>query len=152
MVRLLAFLPLLLLLVACPEPPNYLDGSIGDSFPLEFDEVRIRKYQETGEVQIEYMKDAEEGGGKDIVVQITVTTPEGGFPANEEIKFETVEGKVHRIAAGDDFPLIDNGRIQFSQGGNKIGEQTTGEFNILFENKRTLRGNFDAKLEEAKAG
>lgn len=140
------------MLTSCPEPPNYLDGSIGEVFDLAFDEVRIRKYLGYGDLQIEYLKNATDaGGGKDVVVQVTIKTPEAGFPLNTEIKFDQVEGKIHRVAPGDDFPAITEGRIDFSAGGNKVGEQTTGKFSAIFENKRTLRGNFDGKMEEATA-
>ena len=135
------------LLTSCPEPPNYLDGSIGEVFDLKFDEVRIRKYSATKELQIEYLKNGD--AGKDVVAQITITTPEGGFPKDTEIKLDQVNGKVHRVAPGDDFPAITEGNIDFSAGGNAVGEQTTGKFSLIFENKRTLRGNFDAKMAEA---
>jgi len=137
-------------LSACPDPPNLLDGSIGEVYDLTFDEVRIRKFQSTGELQIEYLRaPEEEGSSKDVVAQITVTTPEGGFPVDTDIKFDQVEGKVHRVAPGDDFPPVDEGTISFSAGANEIGDQTIGEFSVLFENKRTLRGAFDAELTEA---
>lgn len=147
---LLCALALTAALAGCPDPPNMLDGSIGEVFDLAFDEVRIRKFTATGEVQIEYMQEPEEeGSSKDVVAQITVTTPEGGFPLDTNIKFDQVAGRVHRVAPGDDFPPLEEGTISFSAGANEIGDQTTGEFSALFENKRTLRGNFDAPLEEA---
>jgi len=147
---LLALTALLgLALAGCPEPPNELDGSIGEVYDLSFDEVRIRKFLSTGELQIEYMRAPEEGSSKDIVAQVTVTTPEGGFPVDTDIKFAQVEGKVHRVAPGDDFPPIEQGTISFTAGANEIGDNTSGEFSVLFENKRTLRGRFDAELQEA---
>jgi hypothetical protein len=139
-------------LLACPEPPNQLEGSVDEVFDLGFDEVRIRTFESTGELQIEYLAKAEDGSAKDVVAQITVTRPGGGFPANTDIKFDQVNGKVHRVAAGDDFPVVTEGTITFFSGGNEVGEQTSGEFSVLFENKRTLRGRFDAKLTLATAG
>ncbi len=143
---------LLLALGGCPEEPNQLEGSIDEVFALHFDEVRIRHYASTNELQIEYLREAEDGSAKDVVAQITITTPEGGIPHDVDITFEQVNGAVHRIAEGDDFPAISEGQITFFAGGNEIDEQTTGEFALIFENKRTLRGNFDAKLEQASAG
>ncbi|MFH1810116.1 MAG: hypothetical protein ABIJ09_15320 [Pseudomonadota bacterium] len=142
----------LALLQGCPEPPNQLEGSVDENFDLGFDEVRIRTFESTGELQIEYLRKTEDGSAKDVVAQITVTRPSGGFPANTDIKFEQVNGKIHRVATGDDFPAVKEGTIVFFNGGNKVDEQTSGEFNVLFENKRTLRGRFDAKLTLATAG
>lgn len=150
--RCLLAASLLGLLVACPEPPNLLDGSIDEMFDLGFDEVRIRTFETTQELQIEYLRQAEDGSAMDVVAQITVTRPGGGFPADTDIKFAQVNGKVHRVAVGDDFPPVSEGTITFYQGGNAVDEQTSGEFSVLFENKRTLRGRFDAKLALASAG
>lgn len=140
----LLFLPVL---SACPEPPNSLEGSSDELFDLSFDEVRIRLYQSSvTSTQIEYMRKSEDGSAMDIVAQITLTQPEGGFPAETDILFSQVDGHIHRIAPGDDYPGLEEGHVLFHAGGNKVDEQTTGEFSAIFENRRTLRGNFDAKM------
>jgi hypothetical protein len=150
----LALLPLL----ACPEPPNQLEGSIDEMYDLSFESVQIRTYESTGELQIQYLRKTEDGSDQDVVAQITVTRPSGGFPKDTDIKFDQVNGKVHRIVGGgDDFPAVLSGLISFSAGGNAVDEQTTGEFSVIFQDARgdegyTLRGRFDGKLELATAG
>lgn len=145
-------------LSACPEPPNQLEGSIDEMFDLGFETVQIRTYEATGELQIQYLRKTEDGSDQDVVAQITVTRPGGGFPKDTDIKFDQVDGKVHRIVGGgDDFPPVLEGQISFSAGGNAVDEQTTGEFSVVFEDSRggtgyTLRGRFDGKLELATAG
>lgn len=140
----------LLTLTACPDPPNYLDGSIGEVFDLSFDQVRIRHYSATSEFQIEYLKTATDGGLTQAIVKITLKTPEGGFPLNTEIKFAQVDGTI-KSPAHPEIPDLEDGNIDFSAGANKVGDQTTGKFAAIFTNRRTLRGNFDAKMEEATA-
>lgn len=140
-----------LALLSCVDPLNTLEGSIDDVFDLSFSEVRIRKYVVTNEVQIEYIKPSESQDAKDVVAQVTVTTPEGGFEKDKEYDVGELNGRVHRIAPGDDYPPMEEGTLSFAEGGNEPGEQTRGEFSVRFVNKRTLRGTFNAELEEAKA-
>lgn len=134
----------------CVEPPNLLDGSIeGGGFSLTFEEVRIRSYPDTGELQIEYLRPAEEEEALDVIVALIIDVPDGGVPLNAEIDFEQVNAVVDRhVTGGDSFPPVERGRILFTAGGG-IGEQTTGDFSLMFDNGRTLRGRFDAIVEEA---
>ena len=134
-------------LSACPEAPNSLEGSSDELFDLSFDEVRIRQYQSSvTSMQIEYMRKSEDGSAMDIVAQVTVTQPEGGFPLETDILFSQVDGHIHRIAPGDDYPPLEEGHLLLHAGGNKVDEQTSGEFSAIFENRRTLRGNFDGVM------
>lgn len=143
-------LALVVLSSACPDEPNSLEGSMDELFDLSFKEVRIRQYQSSVvSMQVEYMRPSEDGSAMDIVAQLTFTEPEGGFPSDVDITFDQVDGRVHRIAVGDDFPDIQEGHLTLYQGGNDVDQRTSGEFSAIFENRRTLRGTFDAKMSLA---
>lgn len=134
-------------LSGCGNPPNHLEGSVESSVSLDFDETRMIRYQSL-DIQLEYIKELEGSTTPDIVTKIVFATPDGGVPEGEPIDILANDGIVERVvAAGDNFPPLDQGRITFETGGNEPGP-AVGDFALTFENGRTLNGNFDTELED----
>jgi hypothetical protein len=137
----------LVALTACGTPPNYLEGSIDSNVSLDFDSTRMIRYTSLA-IQLEYIKALEGSETPDIVAKIVFDTPEGGIPQGEPIDLKGANAVVERIvAAGDNFPALDTGRITFDEGGNDPGP-AVGSFACTFDNGRTLNGDFDVEMED----
>lgn len=123
---------------------NRLEGSVGSSNDLQFDEVDIRKFP-TGELQVRYRRTA--NGNNEVVCQVTVLPDAAGISYGEDIDLTTHSGSVSRVIQdGSPFPPLKTGTIRFDSGAVSEGDDTRGRFNATFDNDRTIRGNFDAKL------
>ncbi len=132
-------------LAGCGGPPNSLEGSIGESFPLDFDRVRVRKQDE--HLLIEYLKDL--GGTTHKMLKIVIDTDDlnlgDGTEITDEAFLEHVVIQRH-AAEGGDFPEVKSGAIRFRELGFDAGDRVDGDFDALLVNGRTLNGNFDAEL------
>lgn len=138
---------LLAMLVACGGPGNELSGSIGESFSLDFDYARI--YKQDLNLRIEYLKKLSGGDGK--VAKVVVDTRDLIIDSGAVIRGETFNEyvTVERVmSTGGDFPPMKSGSIRFEDWNFKNGGKVSGEFDILFENGRTLSGNFENKVQE----
>ncbi len=123
---------------------NRLEGSVGSSNDLQFDEVDVRKFP-TGELQVRYRRTAD--GNNEVVCQVTVLPPAEGLSYGNDIDLLTHMGSVSRVIQdGTPFPPLKTGTIRFDSGAVGDGDDTRGRFNATFDNDRTIRGNFDAKL------
>ena len=129
----------------CGEEPNSLDGSVTVS--LEFDRTRMLRGKEpTHTIQLEYIKDLD--AGEDVVAKIVFDTPDGGFDPDVEYDLKKNNAIVERVTKEkDNFGELTEGIIVFFEGGNANGKKAVGRFAATFENGRTLRGNFDVKVE-----
>lgn len=134
--------------LGCVEEPNRLEGSIADTFDLRFDSTRLIRY-ESLDIQLEYLR-ALEGGGEDIVLKLVFATPEGGIPQGTAFDLDpTRDVAQHIVAAEDDFPALERGKVTFEAGGNEPGP-ATGELALTFTNGKTLNGAFDTELEDVE--
>lgn len=135
------------LAAGCPEAPNSLDGSISESFSLEFDRTEMRRFGGVT-LQLDYLRDIEGASIPDVVCKIVFDTPEGGVVAGEAIDIVANDGIIERIAVGgEDYPELELANITFDVGGNEPGP-AAGSFVSTFENGKTLNGNFDTELED----
>ncbi|MBI3179280.1 MAG: hypothetical protein HYZ27_06435 [Deltaproteobacteria bacterium] len=134
-------------LAGCGHAPNDLWGSLGESFPLEFDRVDILK--QDAALRIEYIKDVP--GGEEWVCKVVVDTTNLTIGNNSEIQDELFLERVtvERVATtGGDFPELAGGSIKFEEYDFEIGGRIDGEVTALFENGRNLFGNFDGHVKE----
>ena len=137
----------LLALWACGGPGNSLEGSIGESFSLDFDTAQIRK-QDLNLI-IEYLKN--QNGGTSKVAKVVVDTENlvisGGGVIRGTVFTEHVT--LSRVTnAGGDFPPTQSGSIRFEEWNFKDKGTVSGQFDILFNTGRTLHGNFENKVQE----
>lgn len=137
-------------LASCGGPPNSLEGSIEESFSLEFDRVEIRKQGLS--LLIEYLRDAKATTSADKVCKIVLDTENLPLKDNSVVKGDTFLERVtiSRVATtGGDFPDLRGGEIKFEKFEFKHGGHIDGEFSVVFVNGRTLHGTFDdAGVEE----
>jgi len=143
-------LPALLLvgLAACGGAPNTLEGSVGESYSLDFSRVEIRKQDDF--LLIEYLQDITGGTNKvcKIVVDTRGLTIKKDSTISGDLFLQVVE--VSRVAAeGGDFPAVKSGKIHFDDFEFHDGGHIQGNFEVVFETNRTLSGNFDDSRIEA---
>jgi hypothetical protein len=134
-------------LAGCSGPDNSLEGSIGESFSLDFDRVAIYKQDQV--LRIEYLREV--AGATNKVCKIVVDTV--GLSIGDESVIEDELFRTHvtvqRIAnEGGDFPPVQHGKITFETYEFESGGQIDGDFECLFDNGRTLSGTFDSQVEE----
>ncbi len=132
---------------------NELSGSIGESFELDFDLVRVRKQNET--LIIEYIKLVSGGENKALKLVVEgndLLTVDGslidmtsGLAIDDELFAKAVS--IDRVAStGADFPDIEDGRMYFSALEFQAAGRVEGDFDIVFDNGRTLAGSFMGEL------
>ncbi|MCK5689950.1 hypothetical protein KAI87_11805 [Myxococcota bacterium] len=138
----------LLSLSACgDEGPNYLEGSLADSYSIEFDSVRARLYE--SELSIEYV----ESSGGDEKISLRLAIRRNAAELAEGGSYDLVDiSTVSRGSGYDsDIPTIESGAIRFDRYAESDGSKIEGEFDALFEmtdgSKKTLRGGFETTLE-----
>ncbi len=140
-------LSLLLLCAACGGPDNSLEGSIGESFSLDFDRVGI--YQQDSVLRIEYQRDI--AGSTHKVCKIVVETAGLDLGDDSEIKgdlfLERVSVQRIGTAGGNEFPPVTAGKITFEAYAFEAGGEIDGDFECAFDNGRTLAGNFKGDVE-----
>ncbi len=125
---------------------NSLEGSIEESFALDFDRVRIRKQDQA--LLVEYLHDVAKGTEK--VCQVVVDT--SGLELGDDT---TIEGsvfhnrvEVNRVASGGDFPEVEDGELHFDTYQFEDGGEMQGDFDVVFVGGRTLHGEFEGEVEE----
>lgn len=127
---------------ACGSGGNSLEGSIGESYPLVFDRVEIRKQDDF--LLIEYVKDL--AGGTNKVCKIVVDTRDLDIDDDSTLRGDLFLRvvQVTRVAAqGGDFPVVQNGKIHFDRFEFRSGGHIQGDFEVVFETERTLSGSFE---------
>jgi hypothetical protein len=133
---------------ACGGDNNSLTGSIGESFSLVFDRVQIIK--QGSALRIEYVKDA----SLDTVTKVckVVVDTEGlSLKGGSRIRGDTFLSRVliSRVArTGGDFPPVKSGAVEFRTYRFRDDGRIEGDFEAIFDNGRSLSGNFDATVHE----
>jgi len=133
--------------VGCGGGSNELSGSIGESFNLGFDRVSVRKQAEA--LIVEYQKDV--SGVVHKVCKLVVDTHALALGSGTRLSGDVFASHVQlsRItASGGDFPAVKSGQIQFDAYDFKAKGQVDGGFSVVFDNGRTLQGNFSGQIEE----
>jgi hypothetical protein len=134
--------------VACGGPKNSLEGSISESFSLDFDRVVFQKQGDT--LLIEYLKDVSSTTNK--VCKITIDEVGGlGLGDDTEIKGEVFNNHVtiQRVATDEArFPPVTGGKVHFETLEFSNGGDIDGDFECAFDNGRTLSGNFAGSIKD----
>lgn len=146
--RVSSFVVLALSMVAgCYNPPNSLEGSIDQSFSLEFDSVKIRKQDK--DLLIEYIKELA-GGGTNKVCKLIINTEDMPLADDTNITGETFLDRVRikRVAnTGGDFPPASGGEVRFDSYDFQAGGYIGGEFDAVFDNGHSLLGKFEGSVQ-----
>lgn len=133
---------------------NALHGSIGESYDLDFDVVRIRGQNEA--LIIEFVKLVPGGENKalKIVVEGRLLVEENGarvmmasgLAIDRDLFFRAVT--ISRVSTtGAEFPAVEDGRMFFTSLELYATGRVEGNFDIVFENGRTMSGSFMGVLE-----
>src|SRR5688572_13978955 len=112
------------------EPPNELEGSIDDEYPLAFDEVRAVR-QDTV-LRLEYQR--AEAGVTEVVRKLIVETSGRDMQAADLAGSPEEMGMAVTRVSTDrrQFPEWDGGAFTVKRWGFEAGEEVEGEFNVLF--------------------
>jgi hypothetical protein len=127
--------------------PNYLDGSLSESYDLTFDETEARLY--SSELSVEYVEDPE--GESKVALRVTLDVEGEGPKAGK--KYDLFKyGEVNRSEAyNSPFPELSEGYIELDEYGSKEGADVQGTFTASFETEdgSTLQveGGFKTELE-----
>ncbi len=136
-----------LALPRCTTADNYLDGSLADSYGIDFDYTRIRLY--SSELSVEYIQDSE--GGERIALRVTVDV--AGQPLSEGGSYDLAErGTVDRGQGfGSTLPDLESGELTLDRYAAQNGAEVKGSFDATFvaadDSTLTLRGGFAAEME-----
>ncbi len=154
--------------VACGGGDNDLSGSISESFSLDFDRVEVRYLVTTEELTIQYLKDL--GNTTTKPVKVVVDADNLALGEDTRVAGETFLERVviqREAESGGDFPAVTGGTVVFDRININVreiteernGEEFTfftepegdievrGEFDAVFENGRTLFGDFSSNLQ-----
>jgi hypothetical protein len=132
---------------ACAEQNNKLFGSIGELYPLDFNEVRVRKQQT--DLVLDYINEVDRTVEKPC--RLVIETAELDIKPNVQIADELFTPSVHLsrvMVAGESFPDIQRGELEFETYEFKGGGRVDGQFFINFVNGRDLYGTFGADVVE----
>ena len=153
---------------------NSLGGSVGELFPLDISRVQVERNDEA--LQITYLYNR--GVFLDVVARISVSTrTEGMSPDGGRLSYDFEPGNSIPLEGTDPYgvqrtavthapggeptrslPPVKRGDITIT-GGGPIGEETSGNFSMVFEdeggdlgNGRTLYGTFKGITRDAGFG
>jgi len=128
---------------ACGGYGNRLEGSISQSFSLDFDTDDIRK--QDASLIVEYIKTSGQTRNK-VAKMVFDTSNLNGLGKNSKIDGQLFKDRVvvqREAATGGDFPAIQNGELDFGDFEFKDKGKISGSFNVGFENGFTLYGEFN---------
>ncbi len=138
---------MILFLLACHQlAPNYLDGSLTDSYDLAFDETQARLY--TSELAIEYVDDPQ--GAAAVVLRVTIDTevePKAG-----KIYDLVEDGEITQSGAlQSSLPDLSEGSIELVEYKSSEGSKVEGTFSAAFvtdgDETLQLEGGFKTELQ-----
>jgi hypothetical protein len=140
---LLSMFALAVLATACGGYGNRLEGSISQSFSLDFNKDDIRK--QDASLIVEYTKTS--GATVDKVAKMVFDTSNlNGLGKNSKVNGQLFKDRVvvqREAATGGDFPAIESGELDFGDFQFKDGGHMSGSFNVGFQNGFTLYGEFN---------
>ncbi len=145
--RLLLLLALAPGAAACTEKVAKLHGSIGELYPLDFNEVRLRK-QET-DLVIDYLREVDRTVEKPC--RLVVETAELNLSPPVEVTGANFAASVHLgrvMVNGETFPAIDQGELELRAFDFRGGGKVDGEFFVMFAGGRDLYGTFSGEVQE----
>jgi len=129
------------------ESDNYLDGSLTESYDLDFDDVRIRLY--TDELSIEYV--AQKSQGEQVALRVTVDANEVQLAAGTIYDLKTQGSITQGAGYGSPLPDLESGDLTLAKYAGTQGSAVVGNFDARFVTDTgtmlTLRGGFAASLE-----
>lgn len=145
MIVLLALWPAL---ISCAQAANHLEGSVGDQYSLDFDQVIAERVMD--EFIIRYVKRvAAQGEAVRIIIPQSVLVRGTDIQMAEDIRVEHYyvrHDASNQLVQEPDFPQLDSGAIRLNDVAEELGDLVQGSFSCLFVNGRTLNGYFDTQL------
>jgi len=135
-------------LLSCDDQgANYLDGSLTESYDLDFDSVRIRLYP--SELSIEYV--AKGSQGEQVALRVTLDSNEAALAAGTIYDLTNHGTITQGDGYGSPLPEIESGDLTLSKYAGTGGSKVKGKFDARFTTDNgttlTLRGGFSGKLE-----
>lgn len=135
---------------------NTLDGSYCEGLELAFTSVRI-KAQDAGDsrfVTIEYLLAEENTTTPLKTLSILLETSAVNVEVNKAIPIFDANGVVRRIDRNNMITLTDqlepDSQVTFTTFTGEVGSETKGSFGFRFVNGRTLLGDFEATMVDAR--
>jgi hypothetical protein len=131
---------------------NTLRGSYCEGLDVAFSEVKALTVSTA--LRIEYVRPI--GTGSEKTLQLILDGSVVILEPNVEIKLLDAGAQVRRILADAQAPqnltdeLEPQSSITFTTYSGEIGSRITGSFAILLKSGRTLSGDFDATIEDAR--
>ena len=137
-------------MAACGPPESKLDGTIGTSFTLAFDEVRAEYLIDR--LQIRYLN------GSGLTLQEPVRLSLDASLASNGAELKVVDQVIveHFVSFADDqahlqsekpFPMVEHGSLKLTKVSQNLGELIEGTFDITFVGAEdTLSGEFHAPV------
>lgn len=122
---------------------NRLEGSISQSFSLDFDHNDIRK--QDASLIVEYTKTNGKTVNK-VAKMVFDTSNLNGLGKNSKVDGQLFKDRVvvqRAAATGGDFPAVQNGDLEFGNFDFKDNGTISGSFNVGFDNGFTLYGEFN---------
>jgi len=137
-------------LASCREYGNTLDGSISARASLDFDRVAVEWVVD--ELVIRYLSERwVHGEAARLTLQGEVVAANVDIPVDDRIRIEhfiTVISDAGDFVQEPPFPPVRNGKVHFDEVNRQIATRIKGFFSVIFEDNRTLSGQFEAYLQE----
>lgn len=133
---------------------NALRGSYCEDVEMLFTEVKALTVSKS--LRIEYVRPI--GGGSEKTLQIILDGTVVVLEPNVEINLLESRAQIRRIVAEAQTPLTLTGELQntstlsFTEYTGAIGSAVAGKFSLLFKSGRTLAGDFESVIEDARPG
>ncbi len=146
----LLFVGLLLGPLGCAEAVNDLQGSVGDQYSLDFDQVIAERVMD--QLIIRYVKRVAAQGEA-----ARITIPEARIQLDQDLQMQPDIRVEHfyvrhdannQLVQEDDFPALQVGALHLAEAGEQLGDSVQGTFSCRFVNGRTLKGYFLTALAE----
>ncbi len=144
----LKWILLLIILCGCDETgDNFLDGSLADSYKMDFDSVRVRLYP--SELSIEYVQN--DKNGEKVSLRVTLTRDDAEIAAGQTYDLKELGTISRGQGFNSELPELKSGELKLENFASTDGSDVKGTFEAIFlsseQNEQTLRGGFAATLE-----
>lgn len=127
-----------------------LDGSYCEDVEMLYLESKCLTVDPA--LRIEYVRPL--GSGSEKTLQIIVSGANVVLEANKEINLSSAGAEVRRILSAGPLTLTaeleNNSTLTFTEYTGTIGSTAHGSFALRFKSGRTLRGEFECTIEDAK--
>jgi hypothetical protein len=130
--------------------PNKLEGSYCEDVSMIYTEVRFLTVSTA--LRIEYVRPL--GSGSEKTLQIILDGSRVVLEPNVDIQLLATGAQIRRVLAEAQITLTQeieaSSTIRFHEYNGAVGSRVSGQFAILFKSGRTLSGEFEGVIEEAR--